>query len=625
MKKYLMLALISALNLHAQAEDAELAEHAEYARFEAYLDGLVAAQFNDYKLAGMTFVMVKDGDIRLSKGYGYAHLDNLTPVDPATHLFRPGSVSKLFTWTAVMQLVEQGKLDLKADVSQYVDQFDIPNEFDTPLTMENLMTHTPGLEDGAAGYLFADEESDLRPLAEVLETYTPTQVARPGAYSSYSNWSTALAGLIVANISGQSFESYVDEHIFQPLGMNYATFDEPLPEGLARHMSTGYVEERGALEDFGFEFIKNFGPAGALSASGADLAPFMIAHLNGGRYGSVQLLQPDTVALMHSNLYGHPGVENWAHGFYEYKRNGNRFITHGGDTIAFHSQLVLDPDERFGFYLSFNAGDGARARGAIVDGIIDYFYQPAPPDHSPQAPEGSAERVADVAGAYRVTRRSFTKLEGVLGLAGDLTVQPGEDGTIIVPGPQQTIRFVEVEPYVFQQVGGQSRLAFDTDDAGNVTLAHLGVFSGQKLSFLAQASTHQLVIVLALLSALFVVINGVRTRGQTSAGAARTGRRLLIAASSLLLVFVIGLGAVLSGLDMNRAVFDFPPAGVGPVLLLPLLFVLCTAGAIGYLVPVWRAAECGTWARIRYTWVTLIFIALGAVMYYWNLLGWNYY
>ncbi len=217
MKKHLLLALAWTLSFNVWAQDAE------YARFEAYLDGLVAAQFNDYKLAGMTFVMVKDGEVLLSKGYGYAHLDNLTPVDPATHLFRPGSVSKLFTWTAVMQLVEQDRLDLKADVSQYVDQFEIPNEFDTPLTMENLMTHTPGLEDGAAGYLFADEESDLRPLAEVLETYTPTQVARPGAYSSYSNWSTALAGLIVANISGQSFESYVDEHIFQPLGMTYAT------------------------------------------------------------------------------------------------------------------------------------------------------------------------------------------------------------------------------------------------------------------------------------------------------------------------------------------------------------------------------------------------------------------
>ncbi len=126
----------------------------------------MAAQFRDYQLAGMTFALVKDGELVLSKGYGYADIGEKTPVDPAVHLFRPGSVSKLFTWTAVMQLVEQGKLDLNTDIGEYIDQFDIPNEFDQPLTLSHIMTHSPGLEDGAAGYLFADEVEDLVPLAE---------------------------------------------------------------------------------------------------------------------------------------------------------------------------------------------------------------------------------------------------------------------------------------------------------------------------------------------------------------------------------------------------------------------------------------------------------------------------
>ena len=113
MKKHLLLMLLCGVSMCASAQDAE------YKRFEAYLDGLVSAQFSDYKLAGMTLAMVKDGEVVLTGGYGYAHLADLTPVDPETHLFRPGSVSKLFTWTAVMQLVEQGRLDLQADVGQY--------------------------------------------------------------------------------------------------------------------------------------------------------------------------------------------------------------------------------------------------------------------------------------------------------------------------------------------------------------------------------------------------------------------------------------------------------------------------------------------------------------------------
>ena len=189
-------------------------------KFEAYLDGLVTAQFNNYDLAGMTFVMVKDGEIALSKGYGLADLASGEPVDPARHLFRPGSVSKLFTWTAVMQLVEAGQLDPHADVAEYVDQFDIPREQDKPITLAHIMAHTPGLEDGAAGYLFADSPDDLKPLAEILAKYAPAQVREPGTQAAYSNWATALAGLIVANVSGMSFEDYVQKHIFEPLNMS---------------------------------------------------------------------------------------------------------------------------------------------------------------------------------------------------------------------------------------------------------------------------------------------------------------------------------------------------------------------------------------------------------------------
>ena len=125
--------------------------------FSSYVDGLVQAQFNDYKLAGLTMVVVRDNAVVFKRGYGLANLATAEPVDPDRHLFRPGSVSKLFTWTAVMQLVEQGKLDLHAPVSDYVDQFEIPNEFDLPMTMAHIMTRAPGLEDGALGYLFAVE------------------------------------------------------------------------------------------------------------------------------------------------------------------------------------------------------------------------------------------------------------------------------------------------------------------------------------------------------------------------------------------------------------------------------------------------------------------------------------
>lgn len=604
----------------------QAAGETQWTDFERYLDGLVAAQFSDYNLAGMTIAVVKDGEVVLQKGYGFADLENQTAVDPGKHLFRPGSVSKLFTWTAVMQLVEQGKLDLNADVANYVPQFPIPNEFDQPITLTHIMTHTAGLEDGAAGYLFADEVDDLMPLAESLATYTPTQVRAPGTYSAYSNWSTALAGLIVANVSGIPFEDYVTQHILTPLGMDNSTFNEPLPADLFNNMSVGYTEKLGGLAPFGFEYIKNFGPAGALSATASDMARFMIAHLNNGRLGEVELLQPATVALMHSNLFSHhPSIVAWAHGFYEYKRNGQRFIGHGGDTIAFHSQVVLDLDQNFGFYLSFNAADGARARGAIVDGIVDYFYPPTPLPYNSEPLSGSAERIAEIAGMYRLNRRSYTKLEAITGLAGDLPIVASGEGAITVPVPNIGGRFIETEPYVFTEQGGQSVLAFSAQNDGTVTHAFVSMMAADKVGFFEQASQHQLVIMLALLASVFVLINGIRNRGQSMHTQPKRANYSLMGASLSNLGLLIGMGLIGANFDLSRAIFDFPPTGTGLVLIFPILSGLFTLAALGYLLPVWRAADCGFWARVRYTYVTGVYAALIAVLSYWNLIGWKYY
>ena len=600
-------------------------------RFEAYLDGVMAAQFRDYKLAGMTFVLIRDGELVLSKGYGSANLETGEPVDPARTLFRPGSVSKLFTWTAVMQLVEQGLLDLNAPVSDYVDQFKLPNAFDRPLTMTHIMTHAPGFEDGAAGFLFADEESDLVALADSLAAHVPNQIWPPGTYSAYNNWSTALAGLVVANLSGVSFEEYVARNIFDPLGMTQSTFDEPLPERLAADFAQGYRARHNGIEPMGFEFIKNFGPAGALSASAEDMARFIIAHVQDGALGEARILAPDTVALMHSRLFGHDErVSGMAHGFYEIFRNGERFVGHGGDTIAFHSQLVIQPATDFGFFLSFNAPDGAIARTAVVDAVLDYFF-PGDGGAAPPFPEqplaGSAERIAAVAGAYRLNRRSFTKLEGVTGLAGDLSISPGAEGEIVVPGERIGGRFIEVAPYVFRQQGRQETVVFETDTAGSVTRAFIGslpIMVADKLAVWETAGNHQLVIGLALLAAVFVLINAIRNRGTRATGTARLAHYSLVATSVLFLAFVAGLGVVFGSAEMDLLIFDFPPPGTGSVLLLPLLGAVGTVLCLGLAVPVWRSDDCNVWQRLRYTYVAVIFGLFVLVLGYWNLLGWRY-
>src|SRR5690606_35310692 len=153
-----------------------------------------------------------------------------TPVDPVATLFRPGSVSKLFTWTAVMQLVEQGKLDLDADINQYID-FEIPLYDGILVTLRQVMTHSAGFEEQFRALITADPAA-ITPLGEALKYWVPERIHAPGTTPAYSNYATALAGHVVERVSGESFDDYIERHIFQPLGMSNSSFRQPLPPAL---------------------------------------------------------------------------------------------------------------------------------------------------------------------------------------------------------------------------------------------------------------------------------------------------------------------------------------------------------------------------------------------------------
>ncbi len=258
---------------------------------EAFIDGVMATQLSSQHIAGATIAVVKDGELFFAEGYGYEDVEKKVPVDPEQTLFRVGSTSKLFTWTAIMQLVEEGKLDLDADVNTYLADFKIPDTYAEPITIRNLLTHTPGFEDGGLGYLMEQSPDELMPLGEFLAQHMPARVRPPttdfasSTGAAYSNWGVALAGHIVATVSGMPFDDYIEQRILKPLGMSRSTFREPLPPELVARMSGGYTWQAGAFRRHGFEYIHNFGPAGGLSTTAADMAKFMIAHFAAWRFG----------------------------------------------------------------------------------------------------------------------------------------------------------------------------------------------------------------------------------------------------------------------------------------------------------------------------------------------------
>jgi CubicO group peptidase (beta-lactamase class C family) len=435
---------------------------------EAWLDGLMPAALDTAETPGAVVVVVKDGQVLFEKGYGFSDYARRLPVDPKTTLFRPGSVSKLFTWTAVMQLVQAGKIDLDADVNTYLD-FEVPRFRGVPVTMRDLMTHRGGFSETARDLLTFGKAPP--PLDVVLKRYVPPRIFTPDGGPGYSNYGASLAGYIVQRVSGQPFDTYVAQHIFAPLGMAHSTFAQPLPPALAPLMSKGYAtwDKPGP----GFEII-SLPPAGSLSSSGDDMARFMIAHLQLGRYGTAQILSPQTASAMHTTIWkAFPDLNGNALGFYQQNVNGHRVIAHAGDTDFFHSDLNLFIDDGVGVFISVNGrgkeGLGEFIRNSLFDGFADrYFPAAAAPPASTVDAATARKHASMIAGAYITTRRSDSTFLALVGLLQPSAVTANGDGTISATPVGQKETFKEIRPFLWREIGGHDQLEAKVEN-GRVT------------------------------------------------------------------------------------------------------------------------------------------------------------
>ncbi|MGH8236058.1 MAG: serine hydrolase domain-containing protein, partial [Steroidobacteraceae bacterium] len=440
----------------ASAEPSQGSDLTKREDLEAFIDGVMATQLRSQHVAGATIAIVRDGQLFFAKGYGYEDVERKVPVDPEKTLFRVGSISKLFTATAVMQLVEAGKLDLDADVNTYLTDFKIPDTYPEPVTIRNLLTHTAGFEDGGLGYFMERSADGIMPLGAFLALHMPARVRPPttdfasSTGAAYSNWGAALAGHIVATVSGVPFDEYVEQRILQPLGMARSTFREPLPAELAVRMSGGYTFANGVFSRHGFAYIHNFGPAGSLSSTAADMAKFMIAHLQDGVLGDRRILREETARLMHARaLSPDPAVNGMCLGFYDTWVNGRRLIGHDGGVPSFVSDLMLIPEANVGLFVSTNSSAGGNAIRELENAFMDRYFPARLPDI--KSALDSAARAARYSGTYRAQRRSYTKLDKIAAATGDIHVQPGPDGTLLISSSDGPRPAVEIGEGVFRR------------------------------------------------------------------------------------------------------------------------------------------------------------------------------
>lgn len=604
---------------------------------EAWLDGFLPYALEKGKIPGAVVVVVNGDGVVLQKGYGYSDVAKRTPVSPETTLFRPGSVSKLFTWTAVMQQVEAGKIDLDRDVNAYLD-FKIPPFEGKPITMRHIMTHTAGFEESVR-YLISSNPKAAMALKQQMPLALPKRVFAPGTTPAYSNYATALAGYIVERVSGQTFDDYIDKNIFDPLGMVHSSFRQPLPPRLLPLMSKGYPDVTQKPEPFEMVIPA---PAGSLSSSGEDMGKFMIAHLNDGG----GLLKPETARMMHD--FRAPGITNlntMALGFYEQWVNGQRAIAHGGDTVWFHSYLWLFPQADIGLYISMNSAGAQGAAGGIRSALFHKFadrYLPADEPMDQVDAKTAREHAALVAGTYVSSRGSFTNFLSLLGLLGPTSIVPTEDGSISLPGldglSAAARDWVEVEPFVWRDRNTGERLVAEVKD-GKVVRVSMDAISPFMMLTPVPAAVNTdwinpamiFALVIVVLTALAWPVRALVRRNFAAAmpfeGRARTAYRLSRVFAWLVIAAVagwIGLIVTFSG--------DIGAIG-GPLdwlihllrILTPLASfgLLLTAGWYGWLV--WTGKRRWTTklgavllvlAALPLVWVTVVFNLYGFNMVY---------
>lgn len=597
------------------------------AELETFIDGLMAAHLPSRHISGATISVVKDGKLYFAKGYGLANREKKTPVEADRTLFRVGSTSKLFTWTAVMQLAERGQIDLDADINTYLQDFEIPATFPQPITMKHLLAHTPGFEEGALGYLILKDESGMKPLRESLAAHIPERVRPPGTWSAYSNFGAALAGLIVEDVSGIPFDEYVEKNILQPLSMNRSTFREPLPENLAPDMATGYRWKNGLFEPGFFEFISNFGPAGAMSSTATDMANFMIAHLQLGRFGDQRILEEATARQMHSQLFtADPRLSGMAYGFYESDIHGRHAIGHGGDTVFFHSDLVLFPEQDVGLFVSYVA-NGGRARGELVDAFVERYF-PGQERAYPEPSDGFMERAEEVAGSYRFMRRNWSDLEKVVSMPNVISVAAKPDGTLVTSGIfEDPWHWVEAQPSYYRQIDGGMTLAFKKDEDGRVghlTFSSFPFMPAYRIAWYDAPGFNYLLLGLGVLLCVTMLVSTFRHRKarKLEPAGARWAVRIGALVSILTLAFLISAVVILS-VAGDDLFYGYPPT-LTAALMLPILTTILTVALVYFAVLCWSRGYWTRFRRLHYTLFVVLAVGLVWFYWYWNVLGVQY-
>jgi CubicO group peptidase (beta-lactamase class C family) len=608
------------------------------AELEALVDGLVRDAIAEEHVAGVAVSVVQNGQVVLKKGYGFAAPNR--PVDPDRTLFRLGSISKTFTWIALMKEVEAGRIRLTAPINLYLpEKLQVKDQgFKRPIQVRDLMTHTPGFEDRALGQLFEENPKLVRPLADYLREERPRRVREAGELPTYSNYGAALAGEAVSYVNGHAYQDIIESEIIRPLRLGHTSFREPyparpdlpapMPAALADDLSTGYRWAGSEFNPQSFEYVTQIAPAGAASSTAEDMARYMLMILGSGQLDGATIYNTSTATGFRTTTQASaPGVDGWDNGFMEFSLPGGfRGQGHGGDTLWFHSMLVTVPDLNLGVFVATNTDTGERLAGRLARQVVAQFYAPPQDLPRPGAPALVADRSV-YAGTYLTTRRPYGGLEKfVFLLIGQTRISVTDEGHLLAGGRIWTPDGPDGR---FRQVDGPLTTAFAVENGrAQRWFPPSGATAFDRVGPWYQIPTLAVVAALAVLASIATIV-GVFTRDrrefrqtpmQNRAGLVQT----TISVLWLMTITLAGSWAV-GARYVGWVMYHWP----GPALIIAsacaLTAALLTLLTMVMAPSVWRGGRrvdsWTGWRKLRFTMTTVIFASFSVLLGLWGALA----
>ena len=579
----------------------------------AFVDTTLAQTMGEHEARGAIVVAVRDDELVVNTGRGYAFFDDAQPVDPDDTLFRIGSVAKVITYIAAMQLIDRGAIDPDADITRYLQSVGVDASFDVPITLKHLATHTAGFGTGAVG--ITNNRDHLRPRVEILENPRAPRLRAPGDLPGYGNYATELTAQLISDESGMEFEEYVRQNVFKPIGMENSTFEQD-PKASWSTPGNGSTT---------IDLFSQMPAAGGMNATASDMGQLMLALLKDGTTDEGRILSEDGTANMLNQWFTpHEALEGAGFGFWRQRRGDHVLLFHGGGIGSFRSHMILAPEKDFGLFVSYHggAGGGSNAYFGMRD-FMQAFLGEVLPVEKPDLPEkGNAH--PNHAGTYVSLEHLQTERYEKLLFMGDsppLTASVDNDGFLLTDGGEN--RWFRTDTNVYHRTDGEEALAFRNDDS------NLYLFRGseslrtyQQVEFWQQPMLHGWALLLSLIALLSGVIGWPiaagwrRYQGTTSNTTTNLYRAKWVVGGAFgsLLLFILAF----IGMGVTGAIFQ-PPSWLPVLAVLPILVLICTGTATWFTGRAWLMNQWALVTRLHYSSIVFGLWIILWLLYYWNL------